>query len=285
MAVRDAGATLEKAVCSICMQTCPNWELLLIDDGSTDETAAVAGSFRDERIRFLSDGKWIGQSERLNQAIALSRGRYLARMDGDDVCYPERFAKQVQFLEENREVDLLGTQMMVFRGEGIPVGKRDAPERHEMICKRPTGGFRMFHPTFMGRIEWFRKHEYAGKVLKTQDQELLLRSYRTGAFANLPEILLGYREDHLNLHKILSSRKEFTQSLLREFNARKRWDLSIAALAEQMAKGMLDVIAVGTGLNYHLLRHRAGSASEEEKAHWRALWETLASEKHGQENI
>src|SRR5579871_2414525 len=91
MPVRNNERTLARAIASILGQTHPQLELILIDDGSSDGTLRVAQSFSDSRIRLFSDGQSLGLSTRLNQAIDVSGGRYFARMDGDDVSYPERF--------------------------------------------------------------------------------------------------------------------------------------------------------------------------------------------------
>src|SRR5690349_16140442 len=108
--VFNAASTLPLAISSIVAQTFRDWELLILDDGSSDSSVAVANGFRDSRIRVISDGRHAGLSERLNQAVALSRGRYFARMDADDCSYPERFERQLGFLQHNREVDLVGCQ-------------------------------------------------------------------------------------------------------------------------------------------------------------------------------
>src|SRR5271157_2334580 len=89
MPVYNCARTLDIAIRSIVKQTFPNWELLLIDDGSADETVGICRSFCDPRVQVIADGAHKGLVARLNQAIDLSRGRYFARMDGDDVCYPE----------------------------------------------------------------------------------------------------------------------------------------------------------------------------------------------------
>src|SRR5512135_1398022 len=108
MPVRNNEATLALAIRSILEQTYTNWELLLIDDGSSDGTLRVMRGFTDERIRIFSDGLSLGLPDRLNQAIDASRGEYFARMDGDDVSYPRRLGRQVDYLRHHPQVDLVG---------------------------------------------------------------------------------------------------------------------------------------------------------------------------------
>jgi glycosyltransferase involved in cell wall biosynthesis len=133
MGVRNCEHTLGPAIASIINQTFQNWELLVIDDGSSDATMSLASSFNDPRIITISDGiivldrKHHGLPGRLNQAVKLARGKYFARMDGDDIAYPERFRRQVDFLEVNSDVDLLATAMIVFKDDGTVLGCRPVP--------------------------------------------------------------------------------------------------------------------------------------------------------------
>src|SRR5713226_5627186 len=119
--VYNAGLTLPQALASIKLQTFREWELIFIDDGSTN---GCMGGFSpsDDRIRVVQDGRNLGLAARLNQGIDLARGKYLARMDQDDVAYPTRLERQVEFLDRNSSVDLAGTKAIVFRDEGLPAG-------------------------------------------------------------------------------------------------------------------------------------------------------------------
>ena len=101
ISVYNCQATIGSAFRSILNQTYENWELILIDDGSQDDTLTIIKQFNDDRIRIYSDGRNRGLPGRLNEAVALSQGKYFARMDGDDICYPTRLASQVDFLEKN----------------------------------------------------------------------------------------------------------------------------------------------------------------------------------------
>lgn len=273
MPVFNCQETLAPAVRSIVMQTYDNWELFLLDDGSTDQTLQRARDFQDQRIQVLSDGVRRGLPARLNQAIGLSSGKYFARMDGDDVSYPERIERQVNYLEEHGEVDLVGTEIMVFAENGRILGKRAGPQTHTAICRRPTGGFRMFHPTYMGRLAWFRLYRYDTRAIACEDQDLLLRAYRRSQFANIPEILLGYREETLVLRKILKSRWFFTQAVLRQLAREQRLPMAPIAIIEQGLKVALDILAIGTGLNYRLLPQRARRlCTDMEIQKWKQVW-------------
>lgn len=247
-----------------------------MDDGSGDETVRIAQSYCDRRIRVFSDGTRLGLAPRLNQAIGLSRGRYFARMDGDDVSYPERLALQVDYLEKNPEIDLVGGGVVVFGRNGRLLGKHKAPTAHESICRRPWRGFRLAHPTWMGKTEWFRKHLYRAQALRCEDQELLLRTHEASRFAAVPEIVLGYREEELSIGKILLGRRHFAAAVFRRAILRGEYWIGIAAVAEQTLKGLADSLAISTGLNYRLLRHRAIPLAEEAaEQQWNEVWEQL----------
>lgn len=190
----NAGHYLKLAVLSISKQTFRDWELIIIDDGSTDNALQEIASIYDHRIRILRDGMNKGLASRLNEAIALARGRFFARMDQDDVSYPERFARQIQFLQDNPRLDVAVVRAITITEDNEVIGFLPCPLTHEEICARPWQGFCFPHPIWMGKIEWFRKHKYAipGPYF-CEDQELLLRSYSKSRFGSVDNVLFAYR--------------------------------------------------------------------------------------------
>lgn len=276
MPVRNCEATLDFALRSMLRQTLRSWELLLMDDGSEDRTLEISRGCSDPRVTVLSDGKRRGLAARLNQAIARSRTRFFARMDGDDVSYPQRLEKQVAFLEANQDVDLVGSWVIVFRSDGIPIGKRAPALRHEQICARPSAGFPLVHPSYCGRTEWFRRHGYRELGHYWEDQELLRRSYSSSRFANIGEILLGYREERIKLGSILKARGNWVRFAALDFLRQHRPLLAARAMAGQTAKAAVDVVAVASGLEYHLLRHRARPVTADEERAWTEVWNRLS---------
>jgi hypothetical protein len=126
----------------------------------------------------------------------------------------------------------------------------------------------------LGRLAWFKSYYYDARAELSQDQDLLLRSYRQSCFANLAEILVGYREEKLVLRKILRSRKFFIQAMLRQLRREQKLYLAPLALVEEGLKAALDVVAIGSGLNYRILPQRAqrSSLQEEEIARWQQVW-------------
>jgi glycosyltransferase involved in cell wall biosynthesis len=278
MSVRNNQKTLALAIRSIMNQSYTNWELILIDDGSSDQTGPIAQGFAeaDGRIRLLSDGLQRGLPERLNQAIAASRGEYFARMDGDDVAYPMRLERQVDYLQRHPEVDLVGASAIIFKAGGVVLGKRPAREHHDGICARFLyRGFGLMHPTFLGRIGFFRTFGYRSAIPYCEDQDICIRSFGKATFSNVVDILLGYREERLEFRKILTTRRYLVKCLFHELWRQGRPVFAILAVAVQYLKLVVDAVAIGSGLNYHILRHRALLTTAAERQQWEQIWADL----------
>lgn len=273
--VYNAGATLPLALASMVRQTYRDWELILIDDASTDRCVSGLGP-QDERVRIVRKTRNGGLAARLNQGIDLARGRFLARMDQDDIAYPERLESQVKFLERHPDVDLVGARTLLFRNDGSAIGLSPLRRTHEEICAAPWRGFFLPHPTWMGKIEWFRRHRYRiPEVVRAEDQDLLLRSFRTSRFACLPEVLLGYRQPGLPLGKVLTARKNL---------ARSQWSVNLgqghpgdAALGFLVfvLKGVADAILGAAGARRLFVWRMARGAPQEEVDRWQKLWAGL----------
>ena len=271
MSVHNGGKTLLSTIRSLQNQTHGHWELILMDDGSTDQTARLARNIDDSRIRVYSDGRNRKLPTRLNQCVALSHGEYFARMDCGDLAYPERLAKQAAYLESRPTIDLLASRIIIFAEKGRVIGTYTFKKNHREICHRPRSGFYFPHPTWMGRTEWFRQHPYRIDMNKSQDQELLLRTYRSSRFACLPHILLGYQKNSLSLVNILKSRYYFSKALLIRSVLDKNYVLATGVL-ENIIKALIETFAITTGLNYRILRRRAIPVDPREIPRWQQVW-------------
>lgn len=246
MPIYNAGCYLRPAVASILKQTFPDWELIIIDDGSTDDAAAGLHDLHDPRIRLLRDGRNKGLAARLNEAIDLAAGRYFARMDQDDISYPERLARQLAVLEGDPGVDLVAVRCVAIDAGNVLVGALPFALTHEEICARPWRGFHVAHPTWMGRTEWFRRHRYAapGPYL-CEDQELLLRSYLNSCFATVPEILFAYRvRGRIDWWRAFRTRKTWLRVQLRYFLGARQWHYALFSLVAFAARVVLDTLNV-----------------------------------------
>ena len=132
----NADRTIEAAVGSILQQTHTQLELWVVDDGSTDSTMELLQRFDDDRLSIIDGGGNQGLPKRLNQLLALARGEYVARMDADDVAFPRRFELQLEALER-RQLDIIGSAILVIDDEYRPRGVRRSPTNHEDICASP----------------------------------------------------------------------------------------------------------------------------------------------------
>ena len=271
MSVFNGEKTVLSTIRSLQNQIYEHWELILMDDGSTDQTVRLARNIDDSRVRVYSDGQNRKLSTRLNQSITLSRGEYFARMDCGDLAYPERLEKQAAYLKTHPGVDLLATRIIIFAEGGRVIGTYTFKQTHREICSSPTAGFYFAHPTWMGRTEWFRKHPYRVDMSKSQDQELLLRTYRTSHFACLPHILLGYQKNSLSLGNILESRYYLSRALFIRSVLDRNYGL-IPGILKNIIKALIETFAITTGLNYRILRHRSIPVIQHETVRWQQVW-------------
>lgn len=245
---RNASRTLSLALASLLDQTYRDFEILLLDDGSEDDTPALARRSNDTRLRFLADGRHLGLAARLNQGIDAARGRYVARMDADDVSFPERLARQVGFLDAHPDVDLLGCRAVVFRDDGRVVGLLPFAGTHAALYARPWRGIPLPHPGWMGRRAWFERHRYRDpEVLRAEDQELLLRAAPVSRYACLEDVLLGYRQGPFALGRTLLARRSLLCAQQRLFLARGQWGHALRALGLTALKVAVDVVAALPG--------------------------------------
>jgi glycosyltransferase involved in cell wall biosynthesis len=255
---------LGEAVRSILRQSLQDFELLLIDDGSTDDAVVKIRDLRDPRIHVIGSAARRGLAARLNEGIDAARGRYIARMDADDISFPLRLEKQVQFLEANPHVDLAGARAVVFRDGGGVIGLHPFAARHKDICARPWRGFPLPHPTWMGRATWFRRFHYAmPEISRAEDQELLLRSQSSSQFACLDEVLLGYRQGAFDLDKTLMARRQLMAAQLRYFTGRRQWKSAALTLAVTAAKAAVDILAALPGCDRAFFARMSGAVPDQ----------------------
>ena len=197
MSVYNCQRYLAEAVESILAQTLRQFEFIIIDDGSTDGSGAMLKEYaeRDPRVRLVSRANK-GLTKSLNEGIALSRGRYIARMDADDVALPERFAEQVRWLDEHPDYAAVGSDVQQIDGDGNPLPGPEIPLAHELIEKdllQGKGGA-LRHPALMVRREVLVAiNGYEERYITAQDLDLYLRIGERGKLANLPKVLLRYR--------------------------------------------------------------------------------------------
>jgi len=194
--VYNAADYVATSIHSVLNQTYRDLELIVIDDGSTDDSAEVIqraiGS--DPRVRFQSRAN-IGFARTLNQMLGIASGELIARLDADDEALPERFATQVSFMDSNADCVVVGGGVINIDSDGDPLSIELYPTGHEEIEQRMlSGGGGIIHPSVMIRAETIRKcGGYSLDCPVVEDQDLWLRLALHGRLANLPQPLIRYR--------------------------------------------------------------------------------------------
>jgi glycosyltransferase involved in cell wall biosynthesis len=198
MPVYNARRYLAEAVESILNQTFGDFEFLIVDDGSTDDSAEILRGFaaRDARIRLVSRPN-TGYLVALNEMLGKARGELIARMDADDIALPDRFERQVAFLRDNPDHLVVGCRVLLIDPEGDPLCEWNFDQTHEEIDAAHLDGSRggvISHPSAMMRCQAVRDlGGYRAEYYTSEDLDLWLRLAERGRLANLPEVLLKYR--------------------------------------------------------------------------------------------
>jgi len=197
MPVYNAERFLKRAIESILAQTFTDFEFLIINDGSTDQSAAIIQSFADARITFVQNEKNCGVIDTLNKGIALAKGKYIARMDADDVSMPTRFERQVQYLEQHPKISVLATHIFQVNAEEEKLGTWDKDIQNnvpEDIFRTTAQTCCIAHPTVMMRTAIIADYLYNEKQKGSEDWDLWMRLLSDGKrIDKVPEFLLRYR--------------------------------------------------------------------------------------------
>jgi glycosyltransferase involved in cell wall biosynthesis len=197
--VYNAERFLAQAIDSVLQQTFTDFELLLLDDCSTDGSLSIMESYTDPRIRLYRNEKNLGISKSLNKGIALANADLIARMDADDICYPHRLEKQYAYLLAHPECALLSSWVRVITEDGKLVRQDDFKSPYYYY--NLTFECWMYHPSIV-----FRKAailQVGGYTVPySEDFELFWQVSRNHLIHNLPEVLLDYRQSPQSLHQV-----------------------------------------------------------------------------------
>jgi glycosyltransferase involved in cell wall biosynthesis len=194
----NAESYLTDAIRSIFAQTYQDWELILVDDGSTDRSLDIARAVKDPRVRVISDGENHRLSYRLNQIVSSARFDLVGRMDADDLISPTRFEKQKKFLDAHPEYDLVTTGICSITNDKKPYGVRSASPDVQITGRGLLlGQCAPAHAPILGRTSWFRRNPYNTSINRIEDYELWLRAYSKNDFRVyfMTEHLYYYREE------------------------------------------------------------------------------------------
>lgn len=191
MPVHNAGRFIDQAIRSILSQTFADFEFVILDDSSTDGSVEISREWarRDNRIRVFENKARLGHSATSNLAVSLARGKYVARMDADDLSHPERLGSEWQILSRSADIVLVGTLADGIDAEGNQVRPRD---RWRIIRRSRFAPFP--HGSIIFRKEVFDAVcGYKGSATRVGDHDLYHRMARKGRIVTLPEVLYHYR--------------------------------------------------------------------------------------------
>jgi glycosyltransferase involved in cell wall biosynthesis len=261
------------AIDSIIAQSFQDWELIVVDDGSTDNTLSVLERYRDPRIRLHRLPVNSGRAAARNAAVALARGRYIAICDSDDISMPERFARQAAYLDARSDVDVVSSDVRFFWDQTPSRMRLAFPDTSAAIHRRfERGHMAIAHGACMVRAECFARHGlYAEDLTCAEDFEFFHRMHRERRFAKIQDVLLWYRHEpgRVPLRKWIATARWHRYALYVSDQRKRR---SAPRLSFEQFTGRLDVRAAVCSLDilrflrYHVrayLRHTPRGASEQ----------------------
>jgi glycosyltransferase involved in cell wall biosynthesis len=191
----NAEKTIKETVDSIRCQTLKDWEHIVVDDGSTDNTLKMLHQFEREDPRFrVVHQKNAKQAAARNTALPLAKAEFIAIIDADDQAIPERLEKQVRFLEENKKIDVLGSWANDIQSStGKPLGIQYRRETHDDLVRNIYKECPFITSTVIARRAFFLKMGgFRPHLTSAEDYDLWLRGYRFGRYHNLQEPLVMY---------------------------------------------------------------------------------------------
>jgi glycosyltransferase involved in cell wall biosynthesis len=245
--VYNCEKTVRRAVESILSQTYSDFELVIINDGSTDRTPVILPFLRDKRIRIL-DQENCGLVASLNRGIQESKGKYIARMDGDDVALPERFEKQVDFMEKNPSVSVVGTTARVIYSDGTerirrrPLDTAAIKRNIVKICPFCHSSV-MIRREVLDRVGLYDSSKDGSKKLLVEDYDLWVRILAAGYdLANLPDVLMTYYREPDSILRRRSVSMRIKQQVLSRIEVIKKLRLGYLAYLNIPPVVMLSIL-------------------------------------------
>ena len=228
--VYNAEKYLKEAILSILNQSYSNFELIILNDGSKDSSMAIINKFKliDSRIRVI-DRENKGLVYTLNEGLVIANGEFIARMDADDICLPNRFESQIMLMKDNK-LDICGCHYFLINEEGSIDGLNLVPISHELCILSLSSKVPFAHPSVMIKKDFLDKKniQYGQSQYKiAEDFDLWLRMFKEGAvFGNVNDVLFKYRVIAQSLSKInnVDIKKE-TKLMLNEFTNNNKTEL------------------------------------------------------------
>ncbi len=211
---------INESIDSILNQTYQNFELIIVDDCSTDHTSEIIRNYskKENRIKILTNEKNLGATSAFNRGLSFSKGKYIARMDSDDISLPKRFEKQINLFNNWTQLDVLGTGAILIDEVGNVIGKKKFPSNYHKIKKIIEKGVPVFDPSVMIKSDILKKiGGFDNRMAPADDYHLWLILFKNKKIiSNLDEYLIKYRKHKTNL-----SLTEIEKQLEKSFLAKK----------------------------------------------------------------
>lgn len=267
VAFYNEGVYLLDTIKSVFAQTFTDWELVLVDDGSTDNSLKIAYSINDPRVRVFANERNLGRSASRNRLNSLTRGKYIAVFDADDMWSTTKIAKQLELIESKPDIDIVGTGTCYLDNNDEPVGHMYAQPSHDQICSQPSRTFGLSHSSLLGKKSWFEKNRYDESIPLAIDFNLFFRTYKHSTFANVPEPLYYYRLDQsFNLKKQFTTRYVSAAFLFEHYKDTGQLAKALASATIQYGKFAATVLMFATGLRKKLMARRFERLSDADMA-------------------
>jgi glycosyltransferase involved in cell wall biosynthesis len=221
--VYNAEKHLAEAIESILNQSYSDFEFLIINDGSNDKSEEIILSYSDQRIRYIKNESNLKLIKTLNKGIQICKGKYIVRMDADDISHPERIQKQVDFMESHSEVGICGSWFESFGSSNNKIVKYK--EKHDEIFTKMQYQCHFCHPTLIIRKEIFNDSEmlFDEDYAHAEDYDFYIKASKKWKFHNIQEPLLKYRIHDDSVSKKYKSTQiqnslKIKQRLFHDFN-------------------------------------------------------------------
>jgi glycosyltransferase involved in cell wall biosynthesis len=237
MPVCNVEKYIDEAIVSVLNQTFSDFEFIIIDDGSEDNTWNILQTYTDDRIMLLRNAANIGNYPSRNRGIRVARGKYIAVMDGDDIAMPDRLEKQYLHLEAHPDLMAIGSYFML----STETKKYEPPLTHEDICFALLRSFNILHPSFMILTKAIHSLDgYNETYQYASDYDLLCRLSLTGRIEILPDILMTYRK-----HESQISQSKVTEQSVFALTVRRKYQVAFINKFKTSDQDPIDLPEVG----------------------------------------
>ena len=202
MPVYNGSKTIKMALKSLVLQTYTNWLCVIVNDGSTDETASVLDALEDKRFKIIHLKENKGRGNARQVALENAEGTYLAYLDADDFYHPEKLQKQVDVLETDKDIMLVGCRTLTYGNELEPISTRGRGSKQPITFAKGDK-FSLVVPTAMIRLGDARKYTYNANLNAAEDVDYFSKYLDNTCYSNLPDILFYYFVGDTSYRKIL----------------------------------------------------------------------------------